>query len=98
MPAKEAQPGSEPSGKGKGVDEVSGDANGGIPMECGMEKLGDMTGQMDTPALRAQIAETVGHNLIRWIRPGDAITRDMRPNRLNVELDEQGRIASLRCY
>lgn len=34
---------------------------------------------------------------VRVIRPGDLVTQDFAPGRLNVELDARGRIAGLRC-
>lgn len=34
----------------------------------------------------------------RVIRPGDAVTRDLRRERLNVLLDAEGRITALECY
>lgn len=34
---------------------------------------------------------------VRWIAPGQAITTDQNADRLNVILDEGGRIAVMRC-
>lgn len=34
---------------------------------------------------------------IRLIRPGDGVTRDMRPGRINFEIDAQNRIARIFC-
>jgi hypothetical protein len=34
----------------------------------------------------------------RVIRPGDAVTEDLRRNRLNVLLDANDRITALECY
>lgn len=34
----------------------------------------------------------------RVIRPGDAVTRDLRRERLNVILDAEDRITALECY
>ncbi len=56
----------------------------------------------------AQYAGLVGSNIaavtfpadanIRVIHPGDPVTQDMRPDRLNVLLDASGVIISLECY
>ena len=42
-------------------------------------------------------AAASGVQNVRTIRPGDAVTMDYRVDRLNVELDEAGRITRLRC-
>jgi len=34
---------------------------------------------------------------MRVIEPGMAVTMDYRPDRINFELDEEGRIAVVRC-
>ena len=34
---------------------------------------------------------------VRIIRPGDAVTMDYRPDRLNISLDETDRIVSVDC-
>ena len=34
---------------------------------------------------------------VRTIRPGDAVTMDFRPDRLNLEIGEDGRITRFRC-
>jgi hypothetical protein len=33
----------------------------------------------------------------RIIKPGDAVTQDIDPQRLNIEVDDTGRIRRLRC-
>ena len=35
---------------------------------------------------------------LRVIHPGDAVTKDLNRNRLNVEIDETGKIARFGCY
>ncbi|WP_185020828.1 I78 family peptidase inhibitor [Histidinibacterium lentulum] len=34
---------------------------------------------------------------VRVIRPGDAVTMDLRPERINFEIGEDGRIARIFC-
>ncbi|OOY22786.1 hypothetical protein BMI91_19330 [Thioclava sediminum] len=34
----------------------------------------------------------------RIIHPGDAVTMDYAPDRVNFEIDESGTIAAVRCY
>lgn len=60
-------------------------------------KTFDATGKQDNPELRASIAATIGHDRIRWITPGTMVTRDYRPDRLNVDIDKQGTITRAYC-
>jgi hypothetical protein len=65
--------------------------------ECGADKLGRWLNVLPTETVKAQIRDTVGHDRIRYIAPGDVVTMDLRPDRLNVETGEDGRIALFRC-
>lgn len=65
--------------------------------ECGANKLGDYLNLLPTSDVLAKIRAVLGHDRIRTIRPGDAVTMDFRPDRLNVEIGEDGRIKRLRC-
>ena len=41
---------------------------------------------------------TAGAEFIeRAINPGDMVTQDFRPDRLNIEIGEDGRIKQFRC-
>jgi len=56
----------------------------------------------------AQYSALVGTNIaaatfpadagIRVIRPGDMVTEDFRPDRLNINVDANGVITSLECF
>lgn len=65
--------------------------------ECGAGKLGSYLNQPAAVDTMAKIRLTIGHDRIRTINPGDAVTMDFRPDRLNVEIGEDGRIKRLRC-
>ena len=67
------------------------------PSACGADKAAKFVGKNATPDVRAQVIEAVGHNRIRWIKPGDAVTMDFSEGRLNVDLDGAGRITGVRC-
>jgi hypothetical protein len=54
-------------------------------------------GLPESPRNRAALVAAVGHHPVRWVHPGDAITMDYQPGRLNVILDETGRIVATRC-
>ena len=64
---------------------------------CGADKLANWLGVLPTDDVKAEIAATVGQRPIRYIAPGDAVTLDFSPSRLNVELGEDGRIMRFRC-
>jgi hypothetical protein len=65
--------------------------------ECGANKLGAYLNQLPTSDAMLKIRTTIGHERIRTINPGDAVTMDFRSDRLNVEIGEDGRIKRLRC-
>ena len=64
---------------------------------CGADKLANWRNVLPTDEVKAKIAATVGERPIRYIAPGDAVTLDFSPSRLNVELGEDGRIKLFRC-
>lgn len=64
---------------------------------CGSAPLARHAGAQATDEVRAAIAATLGERRVRYISPGDAVTMDYAPSRLNVELDAEGRIVRLRC-
>lgn len=65
--------------------------------ECGADKLGDYLNLLPTSDAMASIHAAVGHDRIRTINPGDAVTMDLRPDRLNIEIGGDGRIKLFRC-
>lgn len=64
---------------------------------CKAGAVASQVGQTDTPARRAAMTGAVGHSRIRWLTPGTVTTRDLRPDRLNVDIDAQGKIVRVRC-
>ena len=64
---------------------------------CGADKLGRWLNVLPTDDVKAEIAATVGKRAIRYYGQGDPITLDFSPQRLNVELGEDGRIKLFRC-
>lgn len=69
-----------------------------LPRQCGANRLRPFLGRVAGPKTRAAVTRTVGHNRIRWIGPDQVVTADLRPNRLNADLDRRGRIAKFDCY
>jgi hypothetical protein len=52
---------------------------------------------LPTADVKSSIAKAVGERPIRYYGQGDAITMDFSPQRLNVELGNDGRIKLFRC-
>jgi len=64
---------------------------------CGDGKAADLIGKRWTEALRAPTQKRTGARDLRVIAPGDAVTMDYRPDRLNIETDAEGRVVRLKC-
>jgi hypothetical protein len=69
-----------------------------LPSQCGADRVRRFLRQPATPQLRKAVQRAAGHGNIRWIRPGEPVIQDLRPGRLNMQLDRRGRIAAVDCY
>lgn len=65
--------------------------------DCGAAQLGAYIGQPASEDVLARIRGWRGDKPIRVLRPGWVVTMDYVPARLNVFLDEQGRITEFKC-
>ena len=81
------------------ADETSPAMNADEPdaADCGVDKLDRWLNVLPTETVKVEIREAVGHDRIRYIAPGNAVTMDLRPDRLNVETGVDGRIKLFRC-
>ena len=70
---------------------------GSSDYRCSADRLADLVGQAATQELGAQALRRSGSRTLRWIRPGDVVTMDYRPDRLNVRLDGRGNVESFGC-
>ena len=64
---------------------------------CNAEAVQSLVGQEATDAVLEQAKRDSGSNLVRALRPGEAATMDFRPDRLDIALDDNSIIQSLRC-
>ncbi len=64
---------------------------------CDAQSLADMIGRPATQELGAEALRRSGARTLRWIRPGDMVTMDLRPDRLNIHLDGEGRVERFAC-
>lgn len=64
---------------------------------CGAEKVQGILGKRETLDLHMAVRKAVNHEIIRWVHPGNVVTEDFAPGRLNVMINENGLVVSARC-
>ncbi|HYZ49026.1 MAG TPA: I78 family peptidase inhibitor, partial [Sphingomonas sp.] len=64
---------------------------------CDVSELKDVIGRPFDEALQAQAQAATGAKSVRVIRPGQMVSMDYVPDRLNLELDAQDKVVSARC-
>lgn len=64
---------------------------------CNLRQARRFTGVAYKQQVHEDLARAILHNRIRLIRPGAVITQDMRPDRINLILDDAGKIMTIRC-
>jgi uncharacterized protein involved in type VI secretion and phage assembly len=67
------------------------------PAGCHAEAAAALVGRAATTEIGAEALRLAGARRLRWIRPGDALTMDFSPQRLNVHLDAHNRVERLAC-
>jgi len=67
------------------------------PMTCQADKGQWALGQLADEVLVAKVRTDTTSNRMRVIRPGMAVTMDFREDRVNVEVDADNRVISVRC-
>ncbi|HEY4546240.1 MAG TPA: I78 family peptidase inhibitor [Pedomonas sp.] len=65
--------------------------------QCNAEAVQTLVGQTHTEALSVDAVKQSGARTLRVIKPGMAVTMDYRIDRLNLELDEAGKVVAARC-
>ncbi|WP_185928724.1 I78 family peptidase inhibitor [Sphingomonas sp. IC081] len=64
---------------------------------CGADQLGAYIGQPASDEVIAAITQWRGDKPMRVLRPGQPMTMDFRPDRLNVQIGEDGKIKGFNC-
>ena len=64
---------------------------------CDASRIQDLVGRAATQELGADAVRRSGAAAMRWLRPGDIVTMEYSPSRLNIHLDAQNRVARLVC-
>ena len=65
--------------------------------ECDASKADGLVGREASEANGAEAKRLTGARAIRWIRPGQAVTMDYSPSRLNIKVDSNERIEGFAC-
>lgn len=64
---------------------------------CNMRQARRFTGVVYNAQVGEDLARAILHHRIRLIRPGSVITQDLRPDRINLILDDSGKVMTIRC-
>jgi hypothetical protein len=72
---------------------LHGDTGG----SCNERAAQSLIGRPADNNLGFEAQRLTGAHKLRWIRPGDAVTMEYSPSRLNIHLDERHRVQRLSC-
>jgi hypothetical protein len=72
---------------------VHGDAGG----SCNAKAAQALVGRPADNNLGFEAQRLTGARTIRWLRPGDVVTMEYSPSRLNIHLDERHRVSRINC-
>ena len=64
---------------------------------CGLGSIADLVGKAVTETTADDARKRSGARTVRVIRPGMMVTMDFRPDRLNIVVDDKGKVTDLRC-
>lgn len=65
--------------------------------DCGADALKGYVGREATDEIVAALRAWRGDHPVRVLKPGSIVTMDYRPDRLNIDLEEDGTIKGFRC-
>ena len=64
---------------------------------CKLDTLKVLEGRPGSAVVAAQALQLSGARSIRWMHPGDMVTMDFRPDRLNIKLTKSNIVKSFAC-
>ena len=67
------------------------------PATCDAAAAQFAVGQSFGPALERDVRARSGASIVRWLSPGQAVTMEFNPARLNLTLDARSRITKVAC-
>ena len=71
--------------------------SGQAPSDCDTDSIQNMLGQAYSDNVGETARQRSGSRVIRLLRPGQVMTMEYDPSRLNIILDHKGAIQALRC-
>ena len=69
----------------------------GAGRACKAEAAASLIGRKMSDETGQKACALAGAGMVRWVRPGQAVTMDYRTDRLNIMLDEKDRITRFTC-
>ena len=67
------------------------------PMECDAERARWAIGREATAQVVEEVRAATGSRTVRVIHPGQAVTMDFSPHRVNIHVNERNAITSVTC-
>jgi hypothetical protein len=64
---------------------------------CRLDTLKVLEGRPGSAVVAAQALQLSGARTIRWMRPGDVVTMDFQPDRLNIKLTRSNLVRRFAC-
>jgi hypothetical protein len=64
---------------------------------CNVDLLKVLVGRPGSAVLAAQALDLSGAQSVRWMHPGDMVTMDIIPDRLNIKLTRANMVKSFAC-
>jgi hypothetical protein len=72
---------------------VHGDTGG----SCNARPAQGLVGRPASSEVGQEAQRLTGARTMRWLRPGDMVTMEFSPGRLNIHLDAQNRVSRIVC-
>lgn len=80
-----------------GMGGLPGAMPGAAPATCDAAAAQFAVGQSFGPTLERDVRARSGASIVRWLNPGQAVTMEFNPARLNLTLDGRSRITKVAC-
>ena len=65
--------------------------------KCQAEKAQSYIGKPASPDLADSARKAAGAEVVRWLRPGMAVTMEYRIGRLNITIDDKNLVTGINC-